>query len=181
MAVLIVFATVEGQTGKIAAFVRQRAEEAGREVRVVDVTLARRPISLDGVDEVILAAPVHERRHPKAFEDFLESHRRALEDRRTLLISVSLSAAFEDGLDEAVDYALEMKMRTGFAPDAEALVAGAVRPGGYDYFQSQVVRHVVLRGREVDPSLADHEFTDWDALSATVSGFLAGDAAAPAG
>jgi menaquinone-dependent protoporphyrinogen oxidase len=176
MTVLIVFATVEGQTGKIADFVRQRVAEAGRDVVIVEMTDETLAVPFDGVEEVILAAPVHERRHPRAFENFLASRTRELGDRRTLLISVSLSAAFEDGLEEAQDYVVEMKMRTGFTPDAEAMVAGAVRPGGYDYFQTQVVRHVVLRGRDHDPSLGEQEFTDWQALSATVADFLGGSA-----
>ncbi len=64
-------------------------------------------------------------------------------------------------------------MRTGLSPDVEALVAGAVRSSRYDYFAREVVRHVVLRGRDYDPDRRDHEFTDWQALSATLAEFLA--------
>ena len=62
-------------------------------------------------------------------------------------------------------------MRTDFTPDAEFLVAGAVQTGKYDYFASQVVRHVVLRDREANPA-KEHEFTDWAALSKAVAAFL---------
>jgi len=160
MTVLIAFATIEGQTGKIARFVESEVREAGHDVVVFDVSDKTKSISFEGVDRVILAASVHERRHPETFEVFLASHRPELEARLTLLISVSLSAAFEDGLEEANEYVVEMKMRTEFTPDAEALVAGAVRSGSYDYFQSQVVRHVVLRDHDYDSEETDHEFTD---------------------
>src|SRR6056297_3309613 len=172
MTVLIAFATIEGQTGKIARFVESEVGKAGHDVVLSDVSDETRSISLDGVDKVILAGPVHERRHPKAFEVFLASQRHELEDRQTLLISVSLSAAFEDGLEEANDYVAEMKMRTGFTPDTEVLVAGAVRSNSYDYFQSQVVRHAVTRDRNFDPGKSEQEFTDWRALSANVADFL---------
>lgn len=172
MTVLIAFATIEGQSGKIARFVESEVGKAGHDVVVFDVSDETRPVSLDGVGKVILAAPVHERRHPKPFEVFLASQRHELEDRQTLLLSVSLSAAFEDGLEEANEYVVEMKMRTGVTPDAEALVAGAVRSGSYDYFQSQVVQHVVLRDRDYDPRKSEHEFTDWEALSSKVAEFL---------
>ena len=65
-----------------------------------------------------------------------------------------------------------MKMRTGFTPDAELLVAGAVRSNNYDYFTTQVIRHVVLRDRDYDPSLGEHEFTDWPALTSKISDFV---------
>lgn len=172
MTVLIAYATIEGQTGKIARFIEDEISRSGRDVRVFDVSGETRSLSLDGIRDVILAAPVHERRHPAAFEGLLAGLSDSLESRRTLLVSVSLSAAFEDGLEEAQDYVLEMKMRTGFTPDTEALVAGAVRTGSYDHFQSQVVRHVVLRDRDYEPGDSDHEFTDWQALSATVADFL---------
>ena len=129
-------------------------------------------ISFEGIDAVILAAPVHERRHPKAFEVILAGDREELEERDTLLISVSLSAAFSEGLEEANAYVIEMKMRTGFTPDVELLVAGAVRTNRYDYFATQVIRHVVLRGRDYDPLAGEHEFTDWQSLASKISKFL---------
>jgi menaquinone-dependent protoporphyrinogen oxidase len=174
MTVLIAFATIEGQTGKIARFVETEIRKARHDVVIFNVADETRPISFDGVDKVILAAPVHERRHPEAFEVFLAGQRHELQSRHTLLISVSLSAAFGDGLEEANDYVVEMKMRTGFSPSCEALVAGAVRGGGYDHFQYQVVRHVVLRDRDYEPGTGEHEFTDWQALSGTIANFLRG-------
>ena len=63
-------------------------------------------------------------------------------------------------------------MRTGFVADASALVAGAVKPGSYDWFARQVVRNNVLLDRGLDVTDADQEFTDWTALDATLGDFL---------
>ncbi len=172
MKVLILFATVEGQTGKIARLAEEEVRKAGHDAALIDVSDKTTSVSFDGVDKVILAAPVHERRHPRAFEVFLASNRKELEARGTLMLSVSLSAAFPEGRGEAQEYLTEMEMRTEFKPDKEALVAGAVRTSRYDYFASQVVRHVVLRDRDYTPGAEEHEFTDWNALARTVSGFL---------
>lgn len=172
MTVLIAFATVEGQTGKIARFVEGEVGKSGVDSVLLDLSGDGGGVSFAGIDRVILAAPVHERRHPQVFERFLSARREDLAGRPTLLISVSLSAAFADGLEEAQDYVVEMKMRTGFEPDREVLVAGAVRGDSYDYFQREVVRYVVLRNRDYDPKDSEHEFTDWKALSRTISDFL---------
>lgn len=171
MKVLIIYATVEGQTGKIARFAADHIRELGHEVLLADADEPSE-IAFDGVDAVILAGPVHQRRHPKTFEALIKASKTDLEQRRTLLMSVSLSAAFPEGLGEARDYLIEMEMRTGFKPDTEMLVAGAVRISQYDYFATQVVRHVVLRGRDHDLSAGEHEFTDWQAVSAALSKFL---------
>jgi menaquinone-dependent protoporphyrinogen oxidase len=172
MTVLIVFATVEGQTGKIVRFIEEEVRSDGCHVALFDTANRAAPVSFDGVDKVILAAPVHERRHPETFEVFITAHGPSLAGRETLLLSVSLSAAFPAGMEDAEDYVREMEMRTGFTPTETALVAGAVRSDCYDYFAQQVLRHVVLRGRDYDPGQGSHEFTDWPALSRTVSDFL---------
>lgn len=173
MKVLIVYGTIEGHTAKIAQFVEQKAQEMGHDVSLFDTTKRRAPVALEDVDRVVLAASVHERRHPQEFEVFVTAHRELLMERPTLMLSVSLSAAFEDGMAEAREYLIEMKMRTDFTPGEEVLVAGAVKTSSYDYFASQILRHVVLRDRDYDPGQGDHDFTDWDALETTLDRFLA--------
>lgn len=129
------------------------------------------PVALGSTDGVILLAPVHERRHPDLFETTIT----ALADQParfpTLMLSVSLSAAFDEGREEAQDYLDELKLRTGLSPAREALVAGAVKADRYDYFAAQVVKMVVLRGKSYDPAGGNHEFTDWDNVRQVVVDF----------
>jgi menaquinone-dependent protoporphyrinogen oxidase len=173
MSVLIIYETVEGQTGRIARFAEAEAHKAGQDVVLVNTADQKQPVSFAGVDKVILAAPVHERRHPKAFETFIADNMPELAQRDTLMLSVSLKAAFPDSMEEAEDFLLEMKMRTGLKPDAEALVAGAVRSKSYDYYAAMVIQHVVMRERDYKLEDGEREFTDWAALEKVISGFLA--------
>ena len=172
MSVLIIYATIEGQTGKIARFAEQIARDAGIPVAMFDAAEEMAQFSLEGVDKIILAAPVHERRHPAAFEVVVAASRDDLQARKTLMLSVSLSAAFPDGLPEAREYLDEMEMRTRFKPDEEALVAGAIRSARYGFFERQVIRHVVLRGRNLGNGDGPHEFTNWDSLERKLKAFL---------
>lgn len=171
MKVLILYATEEGHTGRIARFLEETVVKQGHQAELVD---ADEPTELDfeDVDALILAAPVHQRRHPRNFEALLTAFSGQINKIKTLFASVSLSAAFPEGLEEAGEYVTEMKMRVGLEPDEELLVAGAVRTSHYDYFAMQVVRHVVLRDRDFDPGSGEHVFTDWKALSDAVSNFL---------
>ena len=129
MTVLIAYGTIEGRTGKIAKFVADRARAAGEDVVLFDTADKTGEQPFDDVDKIILAASVHERRHPKAFEVFVSSNQGVLSGKPTLLLSISLKAAFKDGQEEAKDYLDEMKLRTGLNPDRELLVAGAIRGG----------------------------------------------------
>ncbi|MES0827632.1 flavodoxin domain-containing protein [Ruegeria sp. SCP11] len=172
MTVFIAFATVEGQTAKIARFISNIAREAGYNARLINTDELSGPVSLDGAKLVIFLAPVHERRHPGTFEAFITSHKDELAIRKSLVLSVSLKAAFASGREEAHDYLNEMLLRTNFKPDATALVAGAVRPENYGYFEKEIVQHVVLLGRNIDPRDGAREFTDWDELASVVMTFL---------
>lgn len=172
MELLIIYETVEGQTRKIVEFVEQRARSLGHGVRLVNAGGDLESLSFDGIDKVVLAAPVHERRHPKGFEVLVSANLDELKARHTLMISVSLKAAFPEGMEEAKDYLTEMEMRTGFDPDVDVLMAGAVRTETYGYFESQVVKNVALAGREVDLIDGVREFTDWDALGEKTDSFL---------
>lgn len=172
MRVRIIYATIEGQTGKIAAFAQEKLTKLGHDASMADVGDRTLEVSTEGADRIILAACVHERRHPKPFEIFLSAQAETLAKVPTLMLSVSLSAAFDEGLEEAQEYVDEMNMRTGFVANDTRLVAGAIRTSRYDYYASQVVRHVIMRGKEYDASLSEHEFTDWDALSAALDDFV---------
>lgn len=172
MSVLIIFATVEGQTGKIAHFVADQVRGAGQEAALFDAGDHTAPLSFDGVNKVILAAPVHERRHPQGFELLLSTAKDDLAARDTLLLSVSLNAAFSETANEAQEYITELKMRVGLEPDLELAVPGAVRGSSYDYYESQILRHVVLKDTDVDPGTGEQEFTDWGRLREVVSRFV---------
>lgn len=174
MEFLVIFETVEGQTRKIADFAGQQISAAGHGVRLFDTADGSASLSFDGIDKVVLAAPVHERRHPKNFETLIAARLDELKARPTLLLSVSLKAAFPEYIEEARDYLTEMKLRTGFTPDREVLVAGAVRSSSYSYFESQIVEMVVLMGRRIELIEGVQEFTDWEALGAEVRGFMRG-------
>jgi menaquinone-dependent protoporphyrinogen oxidase len=173
MTVPILFQSFEGQSRKIADFAVQVVREGGGTPRLIDLSDPMVAVPLEDAERVILAAPVHERRHPQEFEIFLTTGKGDLGHCKTLLLSVSMNAAFPEGRAEAQDYVTELQMRTGFTPDASAIVAGAVQMPKYDYFAAQVVQHVVLKGKDFDAEAAEHEFTDWDALRATLTAFLA--------
>ncbi|WP_171126445.1 MULTISPECIES: flavodoxin domain-containing protein [unclassified Ruegeria] len=174
MTVLIAFATVEGQTAKIARFISSVAKNAGFNAKLINTDEMSSHVSLDDVVKVVLLAPVHERRYPESFEAFVASNRDALMKRKSLVLSIGLKAAFVSGREEARDYLNEMLMRTGFEPDATALVAGAVKPENYGYFEREILKHVVLLGRKIDPQDGVREFTDWDELTSIVIDFLGG-------
>ncbi|WP_419910870.1 flavodoxin domain-containing protein [Hoeflea sp.] len=171
MRILLIYGTTEGQTRKIADFCAERLKAAGHDVDESDSRRRLPDLDVASFDAAILAGSVHQKSHQESLINFTVAHRAQLKTLPTLLVSVSLSVAFENGADEARRYVDRFVEDTGFEPRSIALVAGALKYDQYDYYMNQIVEHVVLENRA--PITEDREFTDWDALGKELDAFVA--------
>jgi menaquinone-dependent protoporphyrinogen oxidase len=172
MNILVVYATIEGHSRKIAEWIADYVRTNGNKGRVIDASALKGSPDVAGHDAVMIIAPVHQRIHPEAVLDFIFAHRDSLNANPTAFISVSLSAAFDAGQAEARSYLDHLLECTGWKPTAMHLAAGALRYDEYDYFKEQIIRHVVLRGLGAADIKGDHDFTDWKALERFVDDFV---------
>ncbi|TMJ34465.1 MAG: protoporphyrinogen oxidase [Alphaproteobacteria bacterium] len=174
MKILVAFGTLEGQTRKIAEAVAARVHDLGHDAHLFDTAGTGSPAELhvDSYDKIIVAGSVHHKRHQESVEDFVTAKVAELQKKPTLFLSVSLSAAFPEGMTEAQSYVDAFLAGTGWKPTQSLLVAGALQYTEYDYFQEQVIEHIVLKGRKIEGLRGDLEFTDWAALSRTVDSFV---------
>ena len=170
MKILIAYGTSEGQTRKIAAAAAARMLELGHEAHLFD-TASLEDIHVDSYDKIVVAGSVHQQRHQDSVEIFVMASLAELQKRPTLFLSVSLSAAFPEGMLEAQSYVDAFFVSTGWKPSQSLLVAGALRYSEYDYFKEQIIEYVVLKGRKVEGPKGDYEFTDWETLSRAVDSF----------
>ncbi|MFT3731630.1 MAG: flavodoxin domain-containing protein [Hyphomicrobium sp.] len=169
---LIAFASTEGQTRKIAERAASLARAKGLEVELYDTSAIEDVPNVDAFDPIIVAASVHEDRHQESASNFVIAHRDQLGRKKTALISVSLSAATADGLREAQQYVDHFSATTGWHPASTLLLAGALQWADCDYFQRQVLEHI-LAARGLTPKRDDaNEFTDWVALEKFIASFL---------
>ncbi len=172
MKILIIYGTTEGQTQIITERVAAQLREGGHDAELYNA--ARRPgdLVISAYDKIIIAGSVHQQRHQRSLEIFVLSNLAQLKTMSTMFLSVSLSAAFEDGRPDAQRYVDEFFAYTGWQATQTLLIAGALRYDQYDFFMEQIVNHVVLKDREVKGPMGDHEFTDWNALSQSIKAFL---------
>lgn len=174
--VLVVFATVEGQSRKIAEYVCDHAVRLGRNARVVDAANLPPDLALAAFDAVFLVAPVHMERHHQAAVHFAAENAAGLQKRGGALVSVSMHAAeLEAGdLEQCRMYADEFAAETGWIPEAVYYAAGALKFARYDFFKRWMMRRIVAdKGLEKEKARKDElEFTDWRAIEIFVENFL---------
>ncbi len=172
MNVLIVYGTTEGQTRKIAEWTATHIREIGHKAELRDSASPKPDSDLATFDAYIVAGSVHQERHQDTITNFAIAHHELLNEKAAAFISVSLSAALEDERNEAQKYVDSFVSVTRWKPRMTLLLGGALRFTDYDYFQEQIVKFIVLKRGETASAERDHEFTDWNALSKFVDGFL---------
>lgn len=175
MRILIVYATTEGQTRKVARHVFDQLGDAGHAVALI---AAEEAGGLDpaGYDAAIVAGSVHGGRYQKELVAWAKAQARGLAGVPTLFLSVSLTAAGRDaqeweGLEGCV---ARFADETGWTPGRVEHVAGAFRFSEYDFFKSWAMRWIASQRDETVRAGEDHEYTDWEALRGIVMDWTAG-------
>ncbi len=172
MTILILYATTEGQTRKIARHAATYLTSRGLSVELLNVTDAE-GIDLSTFDAVILAASVHMGRYQGAFTDFVAAQRDALARTKHAFLSVSLAAASpdKDDLEGIAEVVQTMITQTGWTPASLLHVAGAFRFSQYDFLKTWAMRWIASKKDPGVDRQGDTEYTDWAALDAFLDGF----------
>lgn len=177
--ILVVYATREGHTRKVADRVCHRIEQAGRSAVVTD---ARRG-HFEPCDGVVLATSVHMGDHDPTMVDYVRYHREKLWKLPNAFVSVSLHEAVhenpscspleQDDAKVEVDRSLRLfAEETGFHPQEVHPVAGALLYSSYGFLKRLVMQRMAKdKGLSADTS-QDHDYTDWKDVDQFVDGFL---------
>jgi menaquinone-dependent protoporphyrinogen oxidase len=176
---LIVYATREGHTRKIADHVAATMRARGREVDVIDAAAPPPDLDLARYQLVILATSLHMGKHEREMIAFAKDHHGELEPIPTALLSVSLAeATVEDRTrpqtarteaEKAIKATIDRFLaETELHPTWIMPVAGALPYSAYGWVTRLVMRHISkMEGGPTDTS-HDYEMTDWVSLDAFV-------------
>jgi len=167
---LIIVASEDGQSNKIAVRLGELLRERGIEVAIRDGTRPDAGEHLAAYDGVVIGSAIHYGHHAKAIQALVKNHRAILSSRHTAFFSVSLSAGGPSRDPAAAKGYLEsFTAETGWKPDQAASFAGAIRHSQYGILRTLLVR-LSLR-KSGAPESGDHEYTDWNAVTAFAEAF----------
>lgn len=169
---LILYATTEGHTARIAERIAQVLRDKGHAVEAHPADAVPADLNPAEYEGVIVGASIHYGRHPRYLRALVRGHRAALAARPGAFFSVSLSAGGPGAKPEAAQRYLETFLRqVGWRPQQTATVAGALQYSKYGAFKRLVMRMFVgVAGGDTDTS-RDYEYTDWDAVERFADAF----------
>jgi menaquinone-dependent protoporphyrinogen oxidase len=190
--VLLIYATREGHTRRIAEHVGALLSAQQRTFELVDAAHVPPGFSLANYSSAIVSASLHAGKHETEMVQLVKGCLNELQQIPTLFLSVSLSertvedpqappekrAQAEADVARTIDSFLK---ETGWRPSNVAAVAGALLYSKYNFVIRFVMKRIAKKaGGPVDTS-RDYEFTDWTKLDLLIAEFVESTSTAKAG
>ena len=168
MKTLIVYGTTEGQTRKVANFIKDEAEKLGHKVALADASQS--PPSPEGFEMVMIGASVHMYKYQSTVSHYVKEHVEFLNKTPCAFFSVSMSAYGYDkeSHKELEDCINKFLHDTGWKPAKIERIAGALLYTKYDFFKKWIMRSIAKKEGEGTDTSKDYEYTNWDKVKAFV-------------
>ncbi|MGB0212193.1 flavodoxin domain-containing protein [Algiphilus sp.] len=171
--VLIVYATSEGQTEKIAGYMAGRLRARGIQARALDVYAIADIASLTGQSAVVVGGSVHAGRFQPALERFVGRFRAQLSAHPlTAFFSVSGTASRPEGEPCAREFTDRFLREADWKPTTVACFGGAIKYPRYDPVVRRLLRRITARAGGGTDLHREYEYTDWDRVDAFADRFL---------
>jgi menaquinone-dependent protoporphyrinogen oxidase len=170
--VLILFATQEGQTGRIAEHLASRLQDLGVQTEVRRMVSADDSFDPDRYDGLILGASIHYGHHPSFLLQWVRKQRGVLGRIPAAFFSVCLSAGGPGARPETAQaYLAKFLDAAKWQPALSASFAGALLYTRYPWWKKGLMLMILrMAGGDTDAS-RDFEYTDWQAVEAFAESF----------
>ncbi len=172
--ILIIYATRQGQTRKIAERIAQRLRSDGHSVELGDTDDHAPTRELREFDAVFVGAPIHGGGYPRSLVRFVRAHEAELEALPSAFFSVGLAVASRttDGRAETLPLVERFVRQTGWQPARVELIAGALTYSKYNFVIRYVMRHIAKQAGGDTDTTKDYEYTDWAAVERFATEFI---------
>ena len=166
--VLVAYGSSEGQTATIAERIGDVLEEDGHDVTLVHAKHHPSTLDLEVFDGIVVGASIHAGSHQRYVRTFVSDHLETLNSTPSAFVSVSLSAASADPAtrEEARQFLTGFLESTGWDPDLDLSVAGALKYSEYGLVKRFVMKRIGGKESGDTDTSRDYEYTDWDDVEA---------------
>ncbi|AGN00353.1 flavodoxin [Salinarchaeum sp. Harcht-Bsk1] len=173
-AVLIAYATGEGQTAKTAEAIAETLGDADLDVAIRNVAVEPE-VDLRTYDAVVVGSPVNNRAHLPAVVEWIDANRDALVDRLSAFFQLSIAGVSESdwAVDSTREWVDDLVEQTGWTPDRVGDFGGALAYSQYGPVERQLFRVAAAFATGDTDTSRDYEYTDWDEVAAFAEEFAA--------
>lgn len=176
--VLIVYATREGQTARIAERIAARIGAAGHSVELLDAAdrAAAAIVDPQRFELLVFGASMHAGGIEKELIDFIQAWRPAIEAQPRAFFLVLLSAATEDPVLRErwlADARGKVERQVPVRFDGIEMIAGSLAYSKYSWPMKLIMRRIARQAGQETDMRKDYEYTDWARVDAYADTLLA--------
>lgn len=174
MRAIVIYASHEGQTERIAVRIQQRLAEHSIPCDRYDVVKqSADEIQLGAYDAVVIGSPLHYDHHDPRIRFCIEHNRGLLNDLPTAFFSISLAIASvnEKDRDQAKWLAGEFLRSTSWQPPVMECFAGVLKYSKYNWWKRHVMQRIAQQSGAETSFDHDDEYTDWERVDAFADRF----------
>lgn len=176
MRAIVIYATCEGQTERIAERCADVMRASGVPTDTFDVTKHDVvELAVESYDAVMFGSSLHYGEHDARIGWCIREHRQHLATIPTAFFSVSLGIISKHAKDraEAEWLANEFLRDAVLKPTTRACFAGALRYSQYNGLKKRMMRWIAEKSGSKTETTRDYEYTNWNAVERFAKQFAA--------
>ncbi|WP_281648395.1 menaquinone-dependent protoporphyrinogen IX dehydrogenase [Parendozoicomonas sp. Alg238-R29] len=170
---LVLYASHDGQTARIAKAIFDDMESAGLNVQLENLDALPSEFSLSGFDSVLVGAPIRYGYHLPVACQFIDDHKDILKSMKGGFFSINLTARKPEKQDPLTNrYMQKFLKKSPWQPEYLGVLAGSLlysRYGWFDRFMIQLIMKIT--GGNTDAS-KDIEYTSWARVKTFAQGYI---------
>ena len=172
--ILILYASLEGQTDKIAHYLAEEMQRRNLETAIHSMKELPDVLNLESFDGVVVGASVHMSRYPSFVVRFIKEHRQTISKVPNAFFSVCMAAydPSDGGQQEAQQYIDRFIKKTGWAPRLTTSFAGGIRYSKYNFLIRLIMKAIAKQKQLPTDTSNDYEYTDWGQVTHFAEEFI---------
>ncbi|HBQ44668.1 MAG TPA: menaquinone-dependent protoporphyrinogen IX dehydrogenase [Thiomicrospira sp.] len=157
--ILIVYASIDGQTKKICEYIQNKIAERVTLCAIDEVA----ELNLDYFDKIVIAASIRYGKFNKKVYRFINKNKSLIESKPNAFITVNVTAR-KAGKDvpETNSYVQKMIKKSNWQPNNIAIFAGRINYNAYGFFDRNMIKFIMKLTKGPTSADTNIEFTDWD-------------------
>jgi len=162
---LLLYASVDGQTLKIANFLVEEFKQKGQEVSLVEIDAFQD--KLENFGKIIIGCSIRYGVHHKSVIDFINQNKESLDKHQSVFFSVNLVARKpEKNQADTNPYVIKFFKTITWKPTLVEVFAGKLDYKKYPFFDRIMIQLIMWMTKGPTDSNAKIEYTDWNRVKA---------------
>ncbi len=171
---LVLYASHDGQTERMATCISEEMKTAGLTVERLNIERLSSGFSLDQYQSVLIGAPIRYGHHLPAARDFIQKHAQQLQRKAGGFFSVNLTARKPEKQDPATNrYMVKFLKSSPWQPPYQGVLAGSLMYSRYGFFDRVMIQLIMKITKGSTDASKDVEYTDWGKVSEFAAGYVA--------